>query len=126
MNNNIFQEIENNTQMFLDNITDHKLLEKIILKANDLYHNGTPALFDDTYDLLVEKLTEMRPSSKVLKAIGAPVKENKAQLPYHMGSMNKIKPEDTKKFNKWRNTYPGPCIVLQTRRNIRPIMCIKK
>ena len=48
---------------------------------------------DEEYDLLKDELIRRNPNHKILKEIGAKVHSKKKEdLPYHMGSMNKIKP----------------------------------
>jgi DNA ligase (NAD+) len=68
-------------------------LEKIILHASDKYYNDHPVINDAIFDMLRDFLAFKFPKSKVLKEIGAPIKsKDKVKLPYHLGSMDKIKP----------------------------------
>lgn len=84
-------------------------LEKIITDAADKYYNtGNPIMEDYEYDILIDILKNKYPKSKVLKNIGAKVKgKNKVKLDYWLGSMDKIKPDNIKDFNKWINKYNG-------------------
>lgn len=106
-------EIEDHVDKFTQSVKDPSIYEKIILYANDRYYNDEPVLFDDTYDILVDRLKELKPNSDVLKKVGADVKHDvqKIELPYHMGSMDKFKPKDKQKIDKWKNTYKGPYMV---------------
>ena len=46
------------------------------------------------FDFIKDILTERSPKNKVLTQIGAPVQEKeKIKLPFHMGSLDKIKPD---------------------------------
>ena len=86
-------------------------LESVIEVSADSYHNtGTSLITDEIYDILVDKLREMNPNSKIFKQVGAPVKGKKVQLPYWMGSMNKIK-SDEKAIDKWLSKYSGPYLI---------------
>ena len=87
-----------------------KDLEKLITMAADSYYNkDKPIVSDAIYDLMIEFLQKKSPKSSVLKNIGASVKnkKNKVKLPYHLGSMDKIKPGTTKLTN-WIKKYKGP------------------
>ena len=87
-----------------------KELEEIIVYVADKYYNTSISIINDaTYDLLIDFLRLRDPKSKILKNIGAPIKsKNKVKLDYHLGSMNKIKPADTGKFDSWIKNYKGP------------------
>jgi len=87
-----------------------KELEEIIVYVADKYYNTSISIIDDaTYDLLIDFLRLREPKSKILKNIGAPIKsKNKVKLDYHLGSMDKIKPADSNKFDSWIKKYKGP------------------
>jgi len=87
-----------------------KELEEIIVYVADKYYNTSISIIDDAiYDLLIDFLRLRDPKSKILKNIGAPLKsKNKVKLDYHVGSMNKIKPTDSNKFDSWIKNYKGP------------------
>ena len=96
----------------LDTISDLsvKELEEIIVYVADKYYNTSISIINDaTYDLLIDFLRLRDPKSKILKNIGAPIKsKNKVKLDYHLGSMDKIKPADCRKFDSWIKKYKGP------------------
>lgn len=85
-------------------------LEKAIDESSLYYDLGTPVISDKVFDLLIDRLKKINPSSFVLKHIGAPVKGKKTELPYWMGSMDKIK-SDQNQINKWIKIYPGPYVI---------------
>lgn len=86
-------------------------LEKAITAAADSYHNsGISLISDEYYDVLVEKLKQLKPNSMVLKKTGAPIKGKKVRLPYWMGSMDKIK-SDEKLLDRWTRTFKGPYLI---------------
>jgi NAD-dependent DNA ligase len=87
-----------------------KELEKMIVRTNDAYYNGeAPLLTDNEYDILKEFVEKKFPKNAVIKEVGAPVEKNKVTLPYHMASMDKIKP-DTGALNSWKAKYKGPYV----------------
>jgi NAD-dependent DNA ligase len=93
------------------NYKTQKKLEKIIIDAKDTYYNAktTNALKipDATFDTLIDILEEKYPKSKVLAVIGSNLPTdatNKTKLPYHLGSMDKIKP-GSRKFDIWTDKY---------------------
>ena len=96
---------------FISNMTV-VVLENTIKYATDKYHNDDPVIEDAVFDILVDFLRNKNSKSKILKQIGAPVKsKNKVKLPYYVGSMDKIKPDNITKFEKWIEIYPKPYIL---------------
>jgi NAD-dependent DNA ligase len=93
----------------LHNLSEHQLTEMLKL-ANILYRNFQPIMTDNEYDILQDYITDKYPSNQEVFKVGAPVEKNKVQLPYEMGSMDKIKP-DTNALTNWTKKYPGPYII---------------
>jgi NAD-dependent DNA ligase len=92
----------------ISNLTVEEL-EEVIIYTNDKYRNDTPVITDTIYDLLIEFLEARAPKSKILKQIGTPVKtKNKVILDYTLASMDKIKPSDISKLEKWTSKYKAP------------------
>ena len=86
-------------------------LEKTILYCNSMYHNSEAVITDSIYDMMYDFLKLKKPKSKVLKEIGAPVNsKDKVNLPYFMGSMDKIKPPSNK-LDKFKQEYYPPYIL---------------
>merc|ERR1712159_695553 len=87
-------------------------LEGILSKAQYAYHTlGEPIISDHVYDTLFDILEERDPSSDILDKIGAEIEEKeKIKLPYHLGSMDKVKP-DSNKLERWVKTYTGPYVI---------------
>lgn len=88
-----------------------KQIEEILIVAADAYYNSDVSLITDhDYDILRERLERLNPKSKVLEKTGATVKtKNKVELPFWMGSMNKIK--ENKELQKWLKEYGPPYVV---------------
>jgi len=78
-------------------------------QASDAYYNSQVAVLEDTeFDVLKAKLKAIDPKNPLLAKVGAPILgERKAQLPYWMGSLDKIR-DDTKAVDKWKTKYADP------------------
>ncbi len=101
-NTDIFSYIQN---LSIDN------LEKIIVYSSDKYYNEEPVISDSVFDMLREFLLLKSPKSKILKMIGASIKsKDKVDLPYYLGSMDKIKPPSNK-LESWTKQYSAPYIM---------------
>ena len=87
-------------------------ITKLIKYANDSYYNTDKQIMsDEQYDLLKDELLKRKPDHKLLKDIGSKVhSKKKVELPYHMGSMDKIKP-GKQLVEKWVKKYKGPYVV---------------
>lgn len=109
---NIINKINKNGKLaeFLISVTQDDL-ELVISTAADAYYNTEKSVLSDAdYDILVETLKIKYPKSKILQKIGAPIRGKKVELPYHMGSMDKVK-SDQKTLNKWITSNPGPYVL---------------
>jgi NAD-dependent DNA ligase len=96
----------------LSSLNDNEIAA-VIQRANYEYYNAKDPLFSDQlYDIIKEYLEKRNPKHPILKAIGAAigVDERKEELPYFLGSLDKIKTDD-KVLNKWISSHPGYCVV---------------
>ena len=93
----------------LHSLSEHDLT-KMLKLANLLYRNFQPIMTDNEYDILQDYITEKYPTNQEVLKVGAPVEKNKAQLPYEMASMDKIKP-DTTALTNWTKKYTGPYVL---------------
>lgn len=113
-NKDILKQIENNALEEGQKLTQ-KQLENVILEASNAYYNTeSPILSDMAFDTLFELLNDKYPNSSALDKIGSQIPDNtsnKVPLPYHLGSMDKIKP-GSDKLRIWLQKYnKGPyCI----------------
>lgn len=86
-------------------------ISKLVDAASDAYYNtATPLLADDLFDVVKDELMKRDPNNPSLKRIGAPIKGEKVQLPFWMGSLDKIR-DDPKQLQKWKTKYEGQYIV---------------
>lgn len=91
-----------------DEVDAHRAdqLERLITKHRDAYYNGTPMLSDADFDALVDELRGLRPKSKAVTDIGAPVPVSewkKAQHGFVMGSLDKV--NTPQELAEWARTY---------------------
>ena len=96
---------------FLKTLTESELESMIDKANNDYYKMKKSILSDSQYDILREFTMNKFPSNLIAKEghknTEMKVEKNKAQLPYEMWSMDKIKP-DTNALKKWKKNYKGP------------------
>lgn len=71
-------------------------LEDRITQARHDYYNGQPSMPDETYDALVDELTELKEDSSAVTAIGAPAVSSwpKVRHLIPMGSLDKVQTLD--------------------------------
>ena len=89
------------------------LLEKILTQAiNDYYNTDKPLLTDATFDILENILKEKKPNSNIFDKVGAPVvnSEDAVKLPYYLGSLNKVKPNE-KSLTKWLSKHNKQIVI---------------
>ena len=87
-----------------------ELEEKISYYASK-YYNGEPEISDNSFDLLVDKLRQMKPDSLILRTgWGFEVVDNKVKHKYvHIGSLDKAKTfEDIPEIFKNKTVYISP------------------
>ena len=101
----LINTLKNSDSKNLENIlnsTDISILHDAKLYLDDLYYNtSTSVVSDANYDLLVDILKQ-RDTNYVPK-VGASLRkgENRVELPFWMGSVDKITPKDPAQLNRW-------------------------
>jgi len=91
-------------------VLNEKQLSQLLREANRVYYNEEPFFNDNQYDIVKEFIENKYPSNPVLHEIGASVEKNKVNLPYSMGSMDKIKP-DSNALTNWMSKYNGQYVL---------------
>lgn len=76
---------------------------------NAFFNSGQPKLTDDIYDIIKDYIRKKYPKDPYLQRVGADV-DNKVELPYYMGSQNKIKDSESE-ITKYKKKYPGPYLI---------------
>jgi NAD-dependent DNA ligase len=105
----IAKNFKKNGISVLDSLNENQL-SSILREANKAYYNQQPFMTDNEFDIVKEYIEKKYPSNKAIVEIGAQVERNKVALPYHMGSMDKIKP-DTAALANWMAKYRGPYVL---------------
>ena len=123
-----WNSIASNPGVFIADYQDKpEIIANVVKVAMDLYHgSGESPISDEVWDLLYEWLGENHPDHPVLKKIGEGVsseveekttekvidgsEKKRVALPFHMGSMDKIKP-DSGALERWQKKFPGDVLV---------------
>jgi NAD-dependent DNA ligase len=88
------------------------LLVQLAKHASDRYYNGKAIMADAEFDLIVDAIRSKDPENAFLGDVGAPImSKNKVTLPFYMGSMDKIKPDDDNELQKWSKKYDLPYVI---------------
>lgn len=106
----------------IDNLNEYlnsvsfESLNEFKLYLDDIYYNSgiDTGITDEQYDLLKDNLITR--DSNYIPPIGAIVREteNRVKVPFHMGSMDKIRPhkkDEVIKFRKWLKKYNYPVLI---------------
>ena len=105
-------------------------LELLLTQAADAYYNTeTPLVSDDAFDVLLDVLRARAPKSKVLKQLRAPLPPAapgtiKVKLPYHLGSMDKVKPGE-RALTNWLNKWSGPYVISEKLDGLSSLLILK-
>jgi len=81
------------------------------LQESDIafFNTNKTLLNDDMYDLVKDYLKKLDPKNPYFKRVGAD-EETKVNLPFYMGSLDKIK-DDKKAIDNWKIKYTGSVII---------------
>jgi NAD-dependent DNA ligase len=105
----LINDFKKNGISVLEQATETQL-SNMLRETNKLYYNSQPMLSDNQYDIIKDFIQQKYPSNSVNQEIGAPIERNKVELPYFMGSMDKIKP-DTGALGNWSTKFKGPYVL---------------
>lgn len=100
------ESIDNDTIVSISQTLTKDEFFNLLRLLDDNYHNDQALITDETYDELTD-IYETKFGK--YEQIGAEPKGEKVQLPYYLGSLNKMK--TSKEIDTWLNNYPGPYIV---------------
>jgi NAD-dependent DNA ligase len=89
---------------FIDTQPVTALIEFAIYAA-DQYHMGEGIISDKLYDELYDEIKKRDPQNEFFKKVGFEATKNKIELPYYMGSMDKLKTSEQDKLNKWKSKF---------------------
>jgi NAD-dependent DNA ligase len=105
-------------------------LELLLTQAADAYYNTDKQLVsDNAFDVLLDVLRDRAPKSKVLKQLRAPLPPAapgtvKVKLPYHLGSMDKVKPGE-RTLTNWLAKWPGPYVISEKLDGLSSLLILK-
>lgn len=119
-------KLTKDTDSVLETISETDIVN-IIQQANHAYYNTQKPLFsDDTYDHIREYLEIINPEHPILKNIGSVIGDEtkKVKLPFFMGSLDKIKAEETV-LNKFKQKYNGSYLVSEKLDGVSGLIYIK-
>jgi DNA ligase (NAD+) len=94
-----------------------KDLIDIAKQADDAYYNNDdPIMEDDEYDLIIDRIKQLDKTNAYLvkpahQQIQKVTSKNKVTLPYTMGSMNKVKPDNIDFINNFKNKYKDNWVI---------------
>jgi DNA ligase (NAD+) len=99
-------EFKKDPNDFIEN-NNVKQLIKLAKYLSSKYYSSEPIVSDEEYDLLIDAIKYLQPNNSFLKEIGTDCKKNNiVELPFYMGSMDKIK--NSKDIINWSDKYIGP------------------
>lgn len=104
---NIIKKINKDPLNEIPKLSVEDLCKIIEYTADKYYNSANPVTTDTIYDIMVEYLQFKDPKNKLLKKVGANVKNNEVKLPYVLGSMDKIKPPSPR-LSSWMEEYHAP------------------
>lgn len=98
----------------------------LIQKANYCYYNTKSPLFSDVlYDLIVDYLKQREPNHPILYNVGASITtNNKVKLPYFLGSLDKIKNDDSY-LDKWIKNHTGNYVISDKLDGVSALLCFE-
>jgi len=92
-------------QKFIDTQPLNILIE-VAKYAAEQYYNGEGVISDKLYDDLFDEIKKRDPKNDFLKKVGFEITgKNKVELPFYMGSMDKIKISESDRLSKWQKKF---------------------
>ena len=106
----LLESLDKNPQQYCETL-DTTSISLFLQKCIQKYEDGEPLINDTLYDSVCDILKKRNPNDIVFKKIGFidTDDKNKVRLPYHMGSMDKIKEKEG--IYKWCDKFRGPYII---------------
>jgi len=89
----------------LQNVSQENLYS-LLQFLSEAYHSGISIVDDKTFDAVQDTYERLYGP---YKQVGAPARGEKVQLPYYLGSLDKIKTEP--ELTRWIAKYPGPYVL---------------
>jgi NAD-dependent DNA ligase len=103
----LVKEFQKDPNDFIENNNNVKQLIKLAKFLSSKYYSSGPIVSDEEYDLLIDAIRNLEPNNSFFKEIGIDCKQNNiVELPFYMGSMDKIKKSED--VIDWSHKYGGP------------------
>jgi len=103
------------------------LLHKLKLYSDDLYYNtDSTCIPDKLYDILKDFLIKNDPG--YIPPIGSKIRsnQNRVELPYWLGSADKITPNELNKLERWKDkNEKGKYIISEKLDGVSGMLCVK-
>ena len=101
---------------FIESASIKDLIDIAKQADNAYYNNDNPIMEDDEYDLIIDRIKQLDKTNAYLvnpahQQIQKVTSKNKVTLPYTMGSMNKVKPDNIDFINNFKNKYKDNWII---------------
>jgi DNA ligase (NAD+) len=110
MSDDIFDDIMRDPMGTLKKMPNKKIVG-VLERADEAFFNTNKTLLsDDIYDIVKEYLKKTDGKNPYLKKIGADIEFNKEQLPFYLGSLDKIKDSESE-IRKWMTKYQGNYVI---------------
>ena len=108
--NDIFNDIMKDPIGVLKKMSNKKIVD-VLEKADESFFNTNKTLLsDDIYDIVKEYLKKIDSNNPYLKKVGSDIEFNKEQLPFYLGSLDKIKDSESE-ITKWVSKYHGDYVI---------------
>jgi NAD-dependent DNA ligase len=106
----LIRAIKDDPITMLDGLSTDEIATILQEASHSYFNKGQPILSDNLYDEIKAYMQKRDPTHPILREVGSKVKTGKVELPYWMGSMDKIK-SDEKEIRKWALRYAGRVVV---------------
>lgn len=108
----------------LQTLDEREITQMIYVTDTYYYKHNQPLMTDEQYDILKSYGTERYPDNSIIQNghLNIEISKDKVDLPYFMGSMEKIKP-DTKALYNWMENYTGPYVISSKLDGISALYC---
>jgi NAD-dependent DNA ligase len=106
----LIRAIKDDPITMLDGLSTDEIATILQEASHSYFNKGKPILSDNLYDEIKAYMQKRDPTHPILREVGSKVKTGKVELPYWMGSMDKIK-SDEKEIRKWALRYAGRVVV---------------
>jgi NAD-dependent DNA ligase len=121
----LVKEFQKDPNDFIENNNNVKQLVKLAKFLSSKYYTSGPIVSDEEYDLLIDAIRNLEPNNSFFKEIGTDCKQNNiVELPFYMGSMDKIK--NSKDVIDWSHKYNGPYYISDKLDGISALLVLDK